>query len=87
MYEEVICIENQYANYYVNTYCFGVFLGFLSQGVQPRTVPVCLWDIRCALALRQSQDLLKEIQTEDEDDRQSLYCLIQSSFILSGNVN
>jgi len=86
MYEEVICIENQYVNYCVNTYCFGVFLGFLSQGLQPRMVPVRLRDIRCALALRQSQDLLKEMQTEDED-RHSLYCLIQSSFILSGNIN
>lgn len=85
MSEEVICIENQYANYCVNTYSFGVFLSFLSQGIQPCTVPALLRDVRCALALRQSQDLLKEMQTEE--DQHSLYCHIQPSFILSGNIN
>lgn len=85
MYEEVICMENQYANYCVNAYCFGVFLGSLSQDIQPRMVPIPLRDVRCALALRQSQDLLKEMQTKE--DWHSLYCLTQSSFILSGNIN
>lgn len=78
-------MENQYANYCVSAYCFSVFLGSLSQGIQPRMVPVPLRDVRCALALRQSQDLLKEMQTKE--DWHSLYCLIQPSFILSGNIN
>lgn len=75
-------MENKYANYCVNAYCFGVFLGSLSQ---PRIVPIPLRDVRCALALQQSQDLLKEMQTKE--DWHSLYSLIQSSFILSGNIN
>lgn len=69
----------------VSTLIVLVFLGSLSQGIQPCLVPIPLRDVGCALALPQSQDLLKEMQTKE--DWHSLYCLIHSSFILSGNIN